>query len=107
MLPRPTVELVEKECEIFRTEAWLVYTEALDQQRAQFPLNTDIRHVVLKVLVLNKFYSARVNDNDVQPLAYHIVGLANEHSLDQLLGHGSLDAVSLIATCPNLKEYLS
>jgi hypothetical protein len=65
MLPRPTVELVEKECKEFDKEAQL-YEEALDQLRAQFPLNTDIHHVLLKVLVLNKFYSARVNDKKRQ-----------------------------------------
>ncbi len=107
MLPRPTVELVEKECKAFDLEARL-YTEALGQLRAQFPVNTDIRHVLLKVLVLNKLYGARVNDNDVEPLAHHIVGLANEHSLDQLLDQGSLDAVIPIARCPSLKKkYLS
>jgi hypothetical protein len=101
-LPHPTVELVQKEREIFRQEAWLS-TEALDQLRAQFPRNTDIRQVLLKVLVLNKLYSARVNDNDVEPLACHIVGLG----IDPILDKGELEAVSRIAACPNLKEYLS
>jgi hypothetical protein len=105
-LPFPTIGLVKAEGDKFDRESRLV-EEALGQLWAHFPRNTETSHVLLKVLVLNKLYSARVNDNDVEPLAYHIVGLANEHSLDQLLDHGSLDAVSLIATCPNLKEYLS
>ena len=47
------------------------------------------------------------NDKDVEPLAHHIVGLANDKHLDQLIDDGSLDAVSLIAKCPKLKEYFS
>jgi hypothetical protein len=48
-----------------------------------------------------------IRDIDVETIANHIVGLANDHFLDQLLGQGSLNAVFLITDCPNLKEYLS
>ena len=106
MLPRPTVELVETECKAFDWENCLA-EEALGQLRAQFPLNTDVRHVLLKVLVLNKLYSTMIRDIDVETVAKHIVGLANDKNLDQLLDQGSLDAVFLITACPNLKEYLS
>jgi hypothetical protein len=107
MLPRPTVELVETECKAFDLENWLA-EEALGQLRApQFPLTTDIRHVLLKVLVLNKLYGTMIRDIDVETVAKHIVGLASDHSLDQLLDQGSLDAVLLITDCPNLKQYLS
>lgn len=106
LLPTPTVELVENECIAFDGENWLA-EEALGQLRAQFPRNTDIRHVLLKVLVLNKLYSTMIRDIDVETMAKHIVGLANDHSLDQLLDQGSLDAVFLITDCPNLKQYLS
>jgi hypothetical protein len=106
VLPRPTVELIETECKAFDQESWLA-EEALGQLRAQFPVNTDIRQVLLKVLVLNKLYGTMIRDIDVETVAKHIVGLTNDHFLDQLLAQGSLDAVSLITDCPNLKKYLS
>ena len=106
MLPRPTVELVETECKAFDLDDGLA-EDALGQLRAQFPRNTDIRHVLLKVLVLNKLYGTMIRDIDVETVAKHIVGLASDHSLDQLLDQGSLDAVFLIADCPKLRQYLS
>ena len=87
MLPRPTVELVEEECKAFDRENWLA-EEALGQLRAQFPLNTDVRHVLLKVLVLNKLYGTMIRDIDVETVAKHIVGLAKDQHLDQLLDQG-------------------
>ena len=102
MLPRPTVLLVEAECKAFDLENWLA-EEALGQLRAQFPLNTDIRHVLLKVLVLNKLYGTMIPDIEVETVAKHIVGLG----IDPLLAQGSLQAVALITDCPNLRQYLS
>jgi hypothetical protein len=61
----------------------------------------------LKVLVLNKLYGTMIRDIEVETVAKHIVGLASDRSLDQLLDQGSLDAVFLIAHCPKLKQYLS
>ena len=106
MLPRPTLELVEVECKAFDRENWLA-EEALGQLRAQFPRNADLRHVLLKVLVLNKLYGTMIRDIDVENVAKHIVGLASDKGLDQLLDQGSLDAVFLITDCPDLKQYLS
>lgn len=106
MLPTPTVALVEAECKAFDKEEWLI-EESLGQLRAHFPKNTDIRHVLLKVLVLNRLYGTMIRDIDVETVAKHIVGLGNNHSLDQLLDQGSLDAVLLIARCPNLRQYAS
>ena len=51
---------------------------------------------MLKALVLNKLYSTRVNDKDIEPLARHIARL----NIDALLDKGSFDAVDLIANCP-------
>jgi len=102
VLPRPTVELVEAECKAFDLENWLA-EEALGQLRAQFPLNTDIRHVLLKVLVLNKLYGTMIRDIEVETVAKHIVGLG----IDPLLAQGSLQAVTLITDCPNVRQYLS
>jgi hypothetical protein len=103
VLPRPTVELVEAECKAFDLENWLA-EEALGQLRAQFPLNTDIRHVLLKVLVLNKLYGTMIRDIEVETVAKHIVGLVG---IDPLLAQGSLQAVTLITDCPNVRQYLS
>jgi hypothetical protein len=106
VLPRPTIELVEAECKAFDQENELG-EGALGQLRAAFPTNTDVRQVLLKVLVLNKLYGTMIRDIDVEPVATHIVGLAKDRLLDQLLDQGSLEAVFLIADCPNVKEYLS
>jgi hypothetical protein len=61
LLPTPTLELVKAECAAFDQECQLT-EEALENLRVQFPRNTDISHVLLKVLVLNKLYSTRIND---------------------------------------------
>jgi hypothetical protein len=59
-LPRPTVELVKAEGDKFDQEpSTRLGEEALGQLRTQFPRNRDLSHVLLKVLALNKLYSAR------------------------------------------------
>ena len=102
MLPAPTVEIVKAECDAFDDENKLT-EESLRQLRAQFPKNTDVPHVLLKVLVLNKLYSTRVNDVDVEPLARHIARLG----IDSIITQGSLNAVDLITACPNVRRYYS
>jgi hypothetical protein len=102
LLPAPTVELVEAACRKFNDEAELI-EEALRLLWTQFPHNTETSHVLLKVLVLNKLYSARVLDKDVEPLARHIVTL----NIDPLLDQGELAAVERIYNCPPLKMYYS
>ena len=71
--------------------------------RAKFPQNTETSHVLLKVLVLNKLYTTRIRDIEVEPLACHIAGLG----IDPLLDHGSLHAVDLITNCPDLRKCYS
>jgi len=56
--------------------------------------NGDIEAVLLKVSVLNSLY--RTNIFDVYKMAKHIVGLARNHNLDDLLNSGDLKAVELI-----------
>jgi hypothetical protein len=102
LLPIPTVDLVTAECGEFDRENQLV-EEALRLLWTQFPHNTESSHVLLKVLVLNRLYSTRVNDIDVEPLARHIAGLG----IDPLLEQGVIEAVDLITNCPGLKKYLS
>jgi len=106
LLPRPTIDLVNAECAEFDREESLV-EESLCLLWAQFPKNSDIRHVLLKVLVLNKLYGTMIRDIDIETVAKHIVGLASDKHLDQLLDQGSLDAVFLITDCQGVKQYLS
>jgi len=103
VLPRPTVELVKTEVNAFNQENRLA-EEALEELRARFPRNTDVRHVLWKVAVLNSLYNAMVRNIDLETVAKHIVQLANDNHLDQLLDQGSLDAVFLICDCPGLKR---
>ena len=102
LLPTPTIELVKTECTKFDEENQLA-EEALEQLRMQFPRNTDVSHVLLKVLTLNKLYSTRIHDKDVEATAYHIATLG----IDTLLDQGSYNAVDLIANIPNLRKCYS
>jgi hypothetical protein len=102
LLPIPTISLVREEGNEFDRENKLI-EGTLGLLRAQFPHNTETSHVFLKVLVLNRLYSTRVNDIDVEPLAHHIAGLG----IDPLLDQEALEAVDLITNCPDLKKYLS
>lgn len=100
MLHAPALDYVKAECAAFDEEERLV-EDALSKLRVRFPGNTEESEVLLKVLVLNKLYSTRVRDIDVQPLARHISGL----KLDLLLEEGSPEAVELIANCGGLRRY--
>jgi hypothetical protein len=100
----PTADLVESECHEFDS---MLYNElgenALRQLRGQFPRNIDPAQVLLKVIVLNKLYSTRVNDIDVWPLAEHIAGLR----IDSLIDQGDPAAVKRIYTCGDMRMYYS
>jgi hypothetical protein len=102
LLPTPTVNLVQAECDAFDLEDQLI-EEALRLLWAQFPHNSETSHVLLKVVVLNTLYSTRIRDIDVEPLARHIVTL----NIDPLLDQGELAAVERIYNCPPLKMYYS
>ncbi len=56
--------------------------------------------MLLKVVALNRLYSARVLDVDVETLARHIAGLG----IDALLAEGSSRAVDLIAHSGKLRR---
>ena len=102
----PTLENVTAECDRFDQEYWLA-EEAVRLLWQRFDRNFEIRHVLLKVLVLNKLYGTMIPDDKVETLAKHIVGLAVDKHLDTLLDRGELEAVALIRDCPNLKQYAS
>jgi hypothetical protein len=104
LLATPTAELVRVRCDEFdRDPSTQLAEDALGQLWAQFPRNTETAHVLLKVLVLNKLYSAQVRDIDVEILARHIAGLG----IDPLLAEGSPSTVDLITNCDNLRNYFS
>jgi len=104
VLPTPTVELVEAECRAFDLHpSNQLGDKALKELLEQFPQNTVTSHVLLKVLVLDRLYSTRIRNIDVEPLARHIAGL----DIDPLLSQGSPDAVSKIFVCPGLNKYYS
>jgi hypothetical protein len=101
VLRKPTFKLVKAESVAFGKK-YAISEQALRKLCSRFPRNTNASEVMLKALVLNKLYSTRVNDKDIEPLARHIAGL----NIDTLLDKGSFDAVDLIADCPDLdREY--
>ncbi len=101
-LPTPTVGLVHAECVEFDHENRLT-EDALRQLWEHFPQNIEPHHVLLKVLVLNKLYSTRIRDIEVERMAGHIADL----HLDPLLAHGSPGAVDLITNCGKLRKHFS
>ena len=104
LLPAPTVDLVKEHCIAFDEKATIkLVEEALALLRTHLARNTEISHVYLKALALNKLYSTRVEDRHVEPLARHIAGL----DIDQCLDQGDLGVVDRIADCPDIKRYLS
>jgi hypothetical protein len=101
MLPTPTVELVEAECRAFDLDPFnQLGDKALKELLEQFSLNVVSSYVLLKVLALNKLYSTRIRDIDVEPLARHIAAIG----IDPLLNQGSLIAVERIFMCPELRR---
>src|SRR5580704_14109227 len=101
-LPKPTVERVKYEGDVFDQEDQLT-EQALRLLWDDFPKNSDMRHVLLKVLVLNKLYGTMIPDIKVETVAKHIVGL----DIDARISDGDLKVVADITACPDLKEYLS
>jgi hypothetical protein len=101
LLATPTVELVKAKGDEFdRDPSTRLVEDALGHLRAQFPRNTEASHVLLKVVTLNKLYSARILDIDVEILARHIAGLG----IDALFAEGSPRAVDLITHCDKLRR---
>lgn len=77
--------------------------EVLRQLREAFPLNTDPAQVLIKIIALNRLYSARVRDKDQEELARHIV----KRNLDPMMEKGAQDAVRLIWDSPCSQQYYS
>jgi hypothetical protein len=102
MFRKPTLKLVKSRSVAFGRK-YALSEQALRKLCSHFPRNTNASEVLLKALVLNKLYSTRVNDKDIEPLSRHIASL----KLDPLLNSGSFDAIDLIANCPNLDRQYS
>ncbi len=96
MLPTPTIDLVQQECDAFDDDTFTKLGEdALAQLIARFPHNTDPAQVLLKVLALDQLYSTRIHYVDLVPFAQHIA----DHHIDQMMQQGSLSAVEQIWNC--------
>ena len=59
----------------------------------QFPMNTEIEEVLVKVCVLNKFYSTGIPDVLELPVAQHI----KELKIDDSLAHADVEIIDKIA----------
>jgi hypothetical protein len=104
MLPNPTIECVRAECDAFdREPSTRLAEDALRQLRECFPRNVDPAQVIVKVIALNRLYSARVLDKDIEMVALAIA----EQRIDPLLDEGSPKAIELIIGCCTGRRYYS
>lgn len=62
-----------------------------------FPLNKKYDEVLMKILILDRFYSTNIWRNELHALADHIIGIKD---LDRRLKEGDLEAVYLIGNTP-------
>jgi hypothetical protein len=92
VLRRPTVGLVRAACEEF-DKANLIIEQALKELFNQFPANSDVSHVLLKVVALNRLYSTQILA--VMDVAQHIH--RNAQDIDSALAAGSSQIVDKIA----------
>jgi hypothetical protein len=91
-LPKPTVELVDAECDEFDKDPSTRLTEdALSLLLSHFPQNVELTHILLKVAVLNQLYGTNILA--VEKVARHIADL----NIDLLLVDESSEVVDLIA----------
>lgn len=102
MLLEPNLETVLAEGKVFDDEDGLT-EHALKKLRDAFPFNTDPSQVLIKIIALNRLYSARVRDKDQEDLARHIV----KQNLDLIMEQGAQDAVRLIWDSPCSQQYYS
>lgn len=92
LLPDPTIELVNMECDAFdRDPSNRLTEEALDLLLSDFPENVELVHVLLKVVALNELYSTNIFS--IEKVARHVAEL----HVDTFLANGSLEVVDKIA----------
>ena len=92
VLRRPTVGLVTAACDEFDKENEII-ERALQVLFSQFPGNSDLSHVLLKVVALNRLYSTQILA--ITDVAQHIH--RNAQSIDSALAAGSPQIVDKIA----------
>jgi hypothetical protein len=92
VLRRPTVDLVAEACKEFDKEN-LIIERALKELFNQFPGNSDLSHVLLNVVALNRLYSTQILA--VMDVTQHIH--RNAQDIDSALGAGSPQIVNKIA----------
>jgi hypothetical protein len=91
-LPKPTVELIDSECDAFDKDPSTRLTEdALQLLLSHFPENVELTHILLKVATLNQLYGTNILA--VEKVARHIAGL----DIDPSLATGSPELVDRIA----------
>jgi len=88
----PTPESVKAACERFDRENQAA-EQALEELFQQYPRNTDLRHVLLKVVAVNALYHTCIYALDT--VARHIHAHAEE--IDAAMQSGSLEIVDKIA----------
>jgi hypothetical protein len=90
----PTADRVKADCDIFDKDPYS--DEALKVLFTQYPRNDNYSHVLLKVVCLNRLYSAGILNP--YPVARHIRDHAPE--IDSGLSRGSPEVVDIIVPVP-------
>ena len=91
---RQLEDLLKYYAEQFNTDWNLQYDNVVRKAFNKNPSNTDVKDVLLKIVVLNSLY--RINIYDFDKMKEHIVKLGEKEKLDMLLKSGDLKAVDLI-----------
>lgn len=90
-------------------DVWDMLDDYVNQETAltslfkQFPNNTNEEEVLLKCALLNSFYSAGIDTQDLMPLAEYIVAL----NIDADLAIGNYEVVEKLINCKGIKHYYS
>jgi len=91
-VPTPTPDLVREYIEKWKADRNFVLADACIRDLfSLYPLNTDIRHILVKISVINQLFNTNIFAPI--PVAKHIVGL----NVDQLFKSESLFVVDKIA----------
>lgn len=89
--PRITID---EEIAAFDADPETAFTEStISELFSTYPDNQDVRHVLVKVCVINDLYRPRVRNIDLQPLSIHIKTI---EELDTRLRRGTPDVVDAI-----------
>ena len=102
VLRRPTVDLVNAACDEFDRENEII-ERALKELFSQFPGNSDLSHVLLKVVALNRLYSTQILA--VMDVAQHIHRNAQDINSAMVTGSPQIvDKIARVAISTSGKE---